>query len=542
MSHVNKLRLLFKEVLDQVAPTKRDKIEKSINERFERIISSMAPTSHPNNVDSSVIEKLTVSEWTSYSIVGVFLLFFSIIAAFYLHSRMRFNIAQDLGPVSVSNLGVNLNELTLPVCDLEEKQFCTKNENRIKPSLLVFRYILNHIEEGLLDYYCSKESKRSDARTYSVNDIFKSLQAKSTEIDEKLGYLLPQSNNPSVNSKMLFADYFSEAISFISNYNLHLKVHSKNGEQFITVDKTYPISLSMGCKVRSFLWRFGKYTSAVLIIISIIFSIIQYISHKKRIQNEDEAAVQDLVKKSIDLLQSPDEPRSMPVINIRDTLLTPQQRKESRWKKIWSKVVELIENNDYHINSAIEERDGEEFKTWKWCGSSSTKDRLNEFRIDATTMRTGTIEWQGSAFDSTSDPLGVGINNQIISPTNGSINSVPKALTEFLKLRNIPNKNGSSSWKTQLRNAIIEKCTAHSPSKYHGILHIDFGSADKKELFIYLKCDSIESATNSFAALHGWWCERRLVSVKFLKADRYYEKFPKAAKASTPLKILNIDS
>ncbi|XP_015787297.1 inner nuclear membrane protein Man1 [Tetranychus urticae] len=310
------------------------------------------------------------------------------------------------------------------------------------------------------------------------------------------------------------------------------------------VYRAYPIPLSLGFKLRSFFWLTGKLAAGIILIVTIVVTVIKYISHKKQMQNEEQAAIQDLVRKSIELLQSPDEPYSMPVINIRDTLLTPQQRKDARWKRIWSSAVEYIENNEYHINSIIEEINGEEFKTWKWCGNSTSKDRFNEFRMNATTMKTGIIEWQGSAFgsDSTSNTPGECSANNKVSVSNGSRNSNTRAPTEFLKVRNIPSKNASPNWKTQIRNAIIEKCTAYAPNKYHGILHIDMDGPDEKEYFIYLKCDSLESATNAYAALHGWWCERHLVSVKFLKSDRYYERFPEAASATTPLKILNIDT
>lgn len=111
------------------------------------------------------------------------------------------------------------------------------------------------------------------------------------------------------------------------------------------------------------------------------------------------------------------------------------------------------------------------------------------------------------------------------------------APTRFLKVRNMYSEDtkNSKNWQVSIRNAILEKCSSSSPNGRHGILHMSIGDRDSVDSPVYIKCDSIDSATIAFNALHGQWCERKLVSVKFLREDRYYTRFPEAAELISPL-------
>lgn len=92
-------------------------------------------------------------------------------------------------------------------------------------------------------------------------------------------------------------------------------------------------------------------------------------------------------------------------------------------------------------------------------------------------------------------------------------------------------------WKAKICNAILEKAGQLSRSeKDHGIVHLEAEETSNEGL-VYLKCATLESATNAYRALHGWWCEKKLVSVKFLKDERYYQHYPAARACTTSLKM-----
>src|SRR5690606_27449940 len=115
-------------------------------------------------------------------------------------------------------------------------------------------------------------------------------------------------------------------------------------------------------------------------------------------------------------------------------------------------------------------------------------------------------------------------------------------LTRFLKIRNIFEKEAQyidPNWTKKIKNAILEKTASASEGRFHDIVHIEI--EDGPEGLVYLKCASLAGATKAFHALHGWWCEKQLVSVKFLKEERYYQRFPHARHMDVPLKIEPID-
>ncbi|CAL4077184.1 unnamed protein product, partial [Meganyctiphanes norvegica] len=88
------------------------------------------------------------------------------------------------------------------------------------------------------------------------------------------------------------------------------------------------------------------------------------------------------------------------------------------------------------------------------------------------------------------------------------------------------------TWPMRIQDSILEKCEGVS------IVHVavDRGS---REGCVYLKCASPAEAGRAFRALHGWWFDGNLVTVKFLRDERYHTRFPTARIATRPLKPSN---
>ncbi|KAA8579891.1 hypothetical protein FQN60_005426, partial [Etheostoma spectabile] len=86
------------------------------------------------------------------------------------------------------------------------------------------------------------------------------------------------------------------------------------------------------------------------------------------------------------------------------------------------------------------------------------------------------------------------------------------------------------NWDLAIHEAILEKCNDND-----GIVHI---AVDKnsREGCVYVKCLSAEHSGRAFKALHGSWFDGKLVTVKYLRLDRYHQRFPQAQACSTPLK------
>jgi len=53
------------------------------------------------------------------------------------------------------------------------------------------------------------------------------------------------------------------------------------------------------------------------------------------------------------------------------------------------------------------------------------------------------------------------------------------------------------------------------------------------------RCIDLESAGTAFKALHGWWFDGRLVTVKYLREQRYEERYPESRGATVAVRPSN---
>lgn len=87
-------------------------------------------------------------------------------------------------------------------------------------------------------------------------------------------------------------------------------------------------------------------------------------------RHEENTRVCKLVSDALELLQSPENPKGlMPILHIRDTLLTPAERKAKATIMSWQKAVKFIEEHESRVKVELVNIDGEDFRAWKWIGS-----------------------------------------------------------------------------------------------------------------------------------------------------------------------------
>ncbi|XP_033212036.1 inner nuclear membrane protein Man1-like [Belonocnema kinseyi] len=199
--------------------------------------------------------------------------------------------------------------------------------------------------------------------------------------------------------------------------------------------------------------------------------------------------------------------------HVRDNLIPPKNRK--KMAATWEKAVKFLDENESRIRREVQQVAGEEFHVWRWLptGSLNTSGVLNSSGLKKTKV------WQGQAFET----------------MEGSVNSLPCSPTPCLKIRNMFKQDGEfeEDWETKVKDAILEKC-GEDVNIYH--INVDRGS---REGCVYMKCMSQEDAGKAYRALHGCWYDGRLVTVKYLRLERYHERFPDAVYFTTPLKPSN---
>ncbi|KAF7264083.1 hypothetical protein GWI33_000663 [Rhynchophorus ferrugineus] len=84
---------------------------------------------------------------------------------------------------------------------------------------------------------------------------------------------------------------------------------------------------------------------------------------------------------------------------------------------------------------------------------------------------------------------------------------------------------------TAAREAVLSK-VAHRCR----ILHCQ---AEASSGCVYLKCGDAQDAAVAFKNLHGWWYSCHLVTVKYLRLERYQQRYPDAPSGPPYLKSAN---
>ncbi|KAL4660267.1 inner nuclear membrane protein Man1-like [Arapaima gigas] len=268
----------------------------------------------------------------------------------------------------------------------------------------------------------------------------------------------------------------------------------------------------------SFICRFRRaffmviYRALLLIAgVGIVCSVLLYMKYRWRKEEKQTRQMYDMVEKIIGVLKShsnacqenKDLQPYLPIPHVRDSLVKPQDR--SKMKKVWDQAVAFVSANESRIQTETQRIKGADFLVWRWIQPSLSCDQISSIPSKV---------WQGKAF-----PL-------------DRRNSPPNSLTPCLKIRNMfdPVMEVGDNWHLAIHEAILEKCSDND-----GIVHI---AVDKnsREGCVYVKCLSAEHSGKAFKALHGSWFDGKLVTVKYLRLDRYHQRFPQATGCVIPLK------
>lgn len=206
--------------------------------------------------------------------------------------------------------------------------------------------------------------------------------------------------------------------------------------------------------------------------------------------------------------------------HVRDNLIPPKDRK--KMSSIWDKALKFIDENESRIRREVQQVSGEEFYVWRWLPNLNTSSSSN-----ATLNKTGnnnnnnkkTKVWQGQAFET----------------MEGSVNSLTVSPTPCLKMRHMfdPDIEIEDDWEIKIQDAVLEKCGDNVK-----VLHIRVDRGNR-EGCVYVKCMSHEDAGKAYRALHGCWFDGKLVTVKYLRLERYHERYPDAIRCTQPLKPSN---
>uniref|UniRef100_A0A3Q3JIZ5 Inner nuclear membrane protein Man1 n=1 Tax=Monopterus albus TaxID=43700 RepID=A0A3Q3JIZ5_MONAL len=280
------------------------------------------------------------------------------------------------------------------------------------------------------------------------------------------------------------------------------------------LESTHP-KMPFACRFRRAFFTVISRVFLIAAVVGCLWGVVCYMKYRWRRQEEETRQMYDMVERIIDVLRSHNEACQenqdlqpyLPIPHVRDSLVQPQDR--SKMKKIWDQAMRFLSANESRIRTETQRIGGADFLVWRWIQPSLSCDKSSLMPSKV---------WQGKAF-----PL-------------DRRNSPPNSLTPCLKIRNMfdPVMEVGENWDLAIHEAILEKCSDND-----GIVHI---AVDKnsREGCVYVKCLSAEHSGKAFKALHGSWFDGKLVTVKYLRLDRYHQRFPQAQGCSTPLKASSL--
>ncbi|XP_008277000.1 inner nuclear membrane protein Man1 [Stegastes partitus] len=338
---------------------------------------------------------------------------------------------------------------------------------------------------------------------------------RSLSMDEASAYLLTQNKE--------FEGFIHTSLEWIirTGQDLGIRLTGQVADDPVTevseisrLESTHP-KMPFQCRFRRAFLTVIVRVLLIAAVVGCVWSVVCYMRYRWRKEEEETRHMYDMVERIIDVLKTHGEAYQenqdlqayLPIPHVRDSLVQPQDRKTM--KKIWDRAVNFLSANESRIRTETQRIGGADFLVWRWIQPSLS--------CDKTSLMPSKV-WQGKAF-----PL-------------DRRNSPPNSLTPCLKIRNMfdPVMEVGENWDLAIHEAILEKCSDND-----GIVHI---AVDKnsREGCVYVKCLSAEHSGKAFKALHGSWFDGKLVTVKYLRLDRYHQRFPQAQGCSTPLKASSL--
>ncbi|XKL66725.1 hypothetical protein PGB90_010145 [Kerria lacca] len=263
------------------------------------------------------------------------------------------------------------------------------------------------------------------------------------------------------------------------------------------VDKSFRLEnpdLPWRCPLKKWFSVLYDYVYYLLTAIPLILSMHFLYRRMMLSMHERKKGTDDLVKGILDILQqnamaNPSQ-NYLPIVHVRDQLISYSDRE--RKKKMWNKAVKEVEENESRIRKEVQPFQGEDYVVWRWIGGQLSPPKPKT--------------WQGEAFETSKDTR----NTPTTSPT------------PCLKIRhmfNPKNETANEDWGTGVKDAILERCEGIN------IVHMMVDETSP-EGCVYIKCASAEDAGKAYRKIHGAWFDGNIVTVKYLRLERYHERFP----------------
>lgn len=364
------------------------------------------------------------------------------------------------------------------------KQLGTELKSRVEHSKCV---------DASVPYWMSADEVLKLAKERSPNVLIPQL----TKYLHTMEYLIDRNPQWRINH----CDQDGKEINFIEV----LQRRSTRTNYFAILKPKLPFTCMLYNKFHTFFVIIGVLglVGIVTYMVNYFFKFVLYVKQKRK--NQVNVLISEIIQAVSQAANEPSEEGGVVVVNhLRDRLITPDNRKRLEWA--WVEALQFLELNESRIQFEVGNRAGEDFKMMRWIDAALLPS-------SGRPVPGGAKKWQSPAFDNT--------------------NKIPDPPTPCLKIRQMFDKYevNDPNLKTIVQDAILEK--VGSRCRIYDI------QLDRSTCCVYVRCASAKDAGIVHDEINGWWFDNRLVSIKFLRLERYVARFPRSSAGPVCLKPSN---
>ncbi len=287
-------------------------------------------------------------------------------------------------------------------------------------------------------------------------------------------------------------------LKILVNANPQFKLSWSDKENGFKIENA---ELPWSCTVNKLFSTFLSYSFYVAATVALLFSMHILSKFAVNRYQEHNVGTQKLVQGIVKILQqnaiSNPSRNYLPIVHVRDQLISFADRE--RKKKMWADAIRYVEANESRVRKEIQPFQGEDYDVWRWLGGNQLlKSKMREEK----------------AFETSKDIT----NKQFISPT------------PCLKIRHMfdPENETNEDWSSGVKDAILELCEGVN------IVHLVVDESNP-EGCVYMKCATTADAGMAHKKINGAWHDGKIVTVKYLRVEKYHERFPASSGLTEPL-------
>jgi len=233
----------------------------------------------------------------------------------------------------------------------------------------------------------------------------------------------------------------------------------------------------------NFFYKYAVLPTATVAIVLILATLAYQLYRRYTgAQRAHKLKVMALVERITDVIRDAGE-EGIAEPHVRDLLMPPTKRSKEDWS-LWTEAAAFINAEDSRVCTEVRLVNGVECSIWLWVPVSQQQQK-----------------WQGTAV------AGSGLPS--------------RALTRCIKLRGL-NFSNRAAEKSELQQELLGKLAPTKP------IHVNF-SAGPPESIVYMMFRNLDDAKKAFFAFSSHWYNGSLITAKYVRDERYAERFPEMA-------------